>query len=127
MAHLAASNLADQSVNHAVALARQQQSHDTAQENGPESSTDGNAPARNMQGSFSGFAPSSAGNGSQMATPFSQQAGMDPMDAFAHLPEGLRIQLQNPGSEDMSRANSLVYNQVCALPLPDSPLTSMAS
>lgn len=118
LAHLAASNMADQSVNHAVAAARQQQSQKTSFDASSVSKGENSGPsvqqngAHGNQQSFSGFAPASAGTTSQMLTPFSQHAGLDPTDAFAHLPEGLRIQLQNPGSEDMSRANSLVYNQV---------------
>ena len=116
LAHLAASNLADQSVNHAVAAARQQsQSHSA--ENKAETRAD---EAFNVQRDvvaavskseqFTGFTPSSAGALSHMASPFSQHA-LDPTDAFAHLPAGLRIQLQAPGGEDMSRASSLVYHQ----------------
>lgn len=125
LAHLAASNLADHSVHHAVAAAGQQQSQHQSPAKASSCKSDGFGASEQQNGavgdhgrqdSFSGFAPSSAGNASQMSTPFSQPLGLDPLDAFAHLPEGLRIQLQNPGSEDMSRANSLVYNHVGTYP-----------
>lgn len=127
LAHLAASNSADLgTVHHAVASARSQQ------QSGP-SKVSQNAKAEDtsprrgshpqVQQPFNGFATANAGGGQQpqpaatdqakFLSPFSQQfAGLDPLDAFAHLPEGLRIQLQAPGGEDMSRANSIVYNQV---------------
>ncbi len=138
LAHLAASNSADLgTVNRALTQAREQQGQaqtDSNQETPAEqrvqaaaSSPKAQAPAPKQQQPFAGFAPSSSA-GSQYAqsaggdqgfpgrllSPFSQPntSGQDPMDAFAHLPEGLRIQLQAPGAEDMSRTNSLVYNHV---------------
>ena len=133
LAHLAASNSADLGVvGHAMAHARDQKAPKAAQH------TDADA-LRNSQGvaegsgqaqqqAFAGFAPASAssqaaapartgtmhGAAGGFVSPFSQAMppGMDPMDAFAHLPEGLRIQLQAPSSDNMSRTNSMVYNQV---------------
>ena len=150
LAHLAASNSADLgAVTHAVAHARKQQggaskadkparagdmSSDTR---AADSSPKGRATASQEQQPFSGFAPSGSSGGQQaqqaqsgasdpkFLSPFSQHfGGMDPMDAFAHLPEGLRIQLHAPAGEDMSRTNSIVYNnQVRLARRPDSPCT----
>lgn len=146
LAHLAATNSADLgTVSHALTHARKQQGKPEsdspktdqnaqvpvhAAANSPKAGAVAPAP---LQQPFAGFAPSSsaqpAGGGEQaspgrLLSPFSMPnpSGHDPMDAFAHLPEGLRIQLQAPGAEDMSRTNSLVYNQVrtqhpsCTLP-----------
>ena len=136
LAHLAATNSADLgTVSNALTHARKQQgklesdspkADQSAQvpmhaaANSPKARATAPAP---LQQPFAGFAPSGsaqpAGGGEQaspgrLLSPFSMPnpSGHDPMDAFAHLPEGLRIQLQAPGAEDMSRTNSLVYNQV---------------
>ena len=133
LAHLAASNSADLgAVSHAMAHARSQPEQKLPKPGQPVQAAADSPKAKaagvGMQGQqqqpFAGFAPSSSA-GSQQAgsaaadqhcflSPFSQanMSGLDPMDAFAHLPEGLRIQLQAPGGDDMSRSNSLVYNQV---------------
>lgn len=135
LAHVAASNSADLgAVTHAMAHARtlpdqkppKPEQPKQAAANSPKALANGSDQAQ--QQPFAGFAASSsvgnqyassaAGDSSmqnRFLSPFSQPqaAGLDPMDAFAHLPEGLRIQLQAPGAEDMSRTNSLVYNQVC--------------
>lgn len=135
LAHLAATNSADLgTVSHALTHARRQQGKPEsdspkadqnsqvpvhAAANSPKARAVAPAP---LQQPFAGFAPSSsaqpAGGGEQalpgrLLSPFSMPnpSGHDPMDAFAHLPEGLRIQLQAPGAEDMSRTNSLVYDQ----------------
>ena len=141
LAHLAASNSADLgAVSHAMAHARSQPEQKPPKPDQPHQAAVSSPQAKaaaSQQQPFAGFAPSSsagshhapsaAGDGSaqtQFLSPFSQpqaSSGLDPMDAFAHLPEGLRIQLQAPGAEDMSRTNSLVYNQVTPcflLPLP---------
>ena len=132
LAHLAASNSADLgAVSHAMTHARSQPDHKPAKPAHPRQAdvsksqgmADGLAQPQQQQ-SFAGFAPSSssnqqAGTSGAMHTggfvsPFSQPSpsGLDPMDAFAHLPEGLRIHLQAPTADDMSRTNSMVYNQV---------------
>lgn len=132
LAHLAASNSADLGpVGQAMAHARDpQKAPNAAQHNDADEPRNSQGMAEgsghSQQQAFAGFAP--AGSSSQTAaparsggthggglvSPFSQAmpAGMDPMDAFAHLPEGLRIQLQAPSSDNMSRTNSMVYNQV---------------
>lgn len=141
LAHLAATNSADLgTINHALTQARKQQTQSDS--DSPKAAQTAQAPVQvaanspkaravapaQPQQPFAGFAPSSSA-GSHYAqsaagaepdgqrrlySPFMQSApsGKDPMDAFAHLPEGLRIQLQAPGAEDMSRTNSLVYNHV---------------
>ena len=122
LAHLAASNSADLGiVNHAVGTARKQQS-DNSKADQPAKAAEQSPRARPtapQQQPFNGFAPAGGGQPAsepnKFLSPFSQTfSGLDPMDAFAHLPEGLRIQLQAPGGEDMSRTNSIVYNQVIA-------------
>ena len=132
LAHLAASNSADLgAVSHAMAHARSQPDQRPPKPSHPKqadvSTSHGMADgsAQPQQQSFAGFAPSSSINHQQAGTdggmqtggfvsPFSQPlpSGLDPMDAFAHLPEGLRIQLQAPTADNMSRTNSMVYNQV---------------
>ncbi len=141
LAHLAATNSADLgTINHALTQARKQQAQPDS--DSPKAALTAQAPVQAAANSpkaraaapaqpqqpFAGFAPSSSA-GSHYAqsaagaepdiqrrlySPFMQSApsGKDPMDAFAHLPEGLRIQLQAPGAEDMSRTNSLVCNHV---------------
>ena len=136
LAHLAASNSADLgAVTHAVSQARRQQGGASkadkpgragdigSETKGADNSPKGRATAAQEQQPFSGFAPSGSGGGQQaqsggsdpkFLSPFSQHfGGMDPMYAFAHLPEGLRIQLQAPGGEDMSRTNSIVQVNAC--------------
>ncbi|KAL3144934.1 hypothetical protein ABBQ32_003441 [Trebouxia sp. C0010 RCD-2024] len=128
LAHLAASNSADLGpVGHAMAHAHDPQKAPKAAQHkdADEPQGVGEGSAHSQQQAFAGFAPASSssqtaaparggGNhGGGLVSPFSQAmpAGMDPMDAFAHLPEGLRIQLQAPSSDNMSRTNSMVYNQ----------------
>ena len=156
LAHLAASNSADVgAVSQAMAHARSQPEQKPPKPDQPKQAA-ANSPqakaAASQQQPFAGFAPSSSA-GSQHASsaaevggvqnrflsPFSQPqaSGLDPLDAFAHLPEGLRIQLQAPGAEDMSRTNSLVYNQVnpcmlcplaiCICPMPLNDLNKSIS
>ena len=141
LAHLAATNSADLgTINHALTQARKQQTQPDS--DSPKAAQTAEAPVQvaanspkaraaapaQPQQPFASFAPSSSagshhaqsGAGGEpvverrLYSPFMQSApsGKDPMDAFAHLPEGLRIQLQAPGAEDMSRTNSLVYNHV---------------
>lgn len=130
LAHLAASNSADLgAVGHAMAHERDPKAPKQAQPTQADANSSqgvAEGSAQTQQQSFAGFAPTSSSNqkaatsrdGSVQAgglvSPFSQPlpSGMDPMDAFAHLPEGLRIQLQAPSSDNMSRTNSMVYNQV---------------
>ena len=141
LAHLAATNSADLgTINHALTQARKQQAQPDS--DSPKAAQSAQAPVQfaansptaraaapaQLQQPFAGFAPSSSAGSHhaqsavgaepdiqrRLYSPFMQSApsGKDPMDAFAHLPEGLRIQLQAPGAEDMSRTNSLVYNHV---------------
>ena len=139
LAHLAASNSADLgAISHAMAHARTPPDQKPPKPAQPKQADVGNpqgmadSSGQAQQQSFAGFAPSSssqqkaapaARDGSVQpggyVSPFSQAApsGLDPMDAFAHLPEGLRIQLQAPTGDNMSRTNSMVYNQVTMLPL----------
>lgn len=142
LAHLAATNSADLgTINHALTQARKQQTQPAS--DSPKAAQTAQAPVQvaanspkaraaapaQQQQPFAGFAPSSSAGSHhaqsaaepdvqrRLYSPFMQSApsGKDPMDAFAHLPEGLRIQLQAPGAEDMSRTNSLVYNHVSIL------------
>lgn len=131
LAHLAASNSADLgAVSHAMAHAGTQPDQKPPKPAHPKQADVSNSQgladgsAQPQQQSFAGFAPSSSSNqqagtaeGLQTGgfiSPFSlpNPSGLDPMDAFAHLPEGLRIQLQAPTADNMSRTNSMVYNQV---------------
>lgn len=139
LAHLAATNSADLgTINQALTQARKQ--HAEPGSDSPKAALTAQPPVQaaanspkaraavpaQPQQAFAGFAPSSSAGSHhaqsaagaepdvqrRLYSPFMQSApsGKDPMDAFAHLPEGLRIQLQAPGAEDMSRTNSLVYN-----------------
>lgn len=134
LAHLAASNSADLgAVSHAMAHARSQPDQTCPKPAHPKPADPSNSQgmaegaAQPQQQSFAGFAPSAGSSQAAVpsggmqtggyVSPFSQPSpsGQDPMDAFAHLPEGLRIQLQAPTADNMSRTNSMVYNQVtCA-------------
>ena len=134
LAHLAASNSADLgAVSHAMAHARSQPDQPRPKPAHPKPADAGSSQgmadgaAQPQQQSFAGFAPSTGSSQAAVpsggmqtggyVSPFSQPSpsGQDPMDAFAHLPEGLRIQLQAPTADNMSRTNSMVYNQVsCA-------------
>ena len=136
LAHLAASNSADLgTVNHIQnGHTESTQKEQPVQAAAISPKARAPAPPAQPQQPFAGFALSSSAGSDQaqsapseqtrFLSPFSQPntSGHDPMDAFAHLPEGLRIQLQAPGAEDMSRTNSLVYNQAsCSMYM--SPLS----